>query len=166
MHRSKTTVEQLSLSAKVEDVMIREVIVIDSEATVRQAVDSMNKYEIGCLVVLEKGKVVGIVTERDILKRVIGKSIDVEETKIKEIMSQPVWVVDPNTDLETALHNMLRHKIKKLPVVKEKEDRLIGFLTLTDIARFQPKLLSKCKELLVKGKTPKRIQKVVDRYKS
>lgn len=159
MYRRKMAVEQLSLSAKVEDAMIREVIVIDSEATVRQAVDSMNKYGIGCLVVLDKGKVDGIVTERDILKRVIGKSRDAEETKIKEIMSQPVWVVDPNTDLESALQNMLRHKIKKLPVVLEKEDRLVGLLTLTDIARFQPKILSRCKELLVKGKTQRESRK-------
>ncbi len=148
--------QKLSSPFKVEHVMIRQVIVIDSDATVRQAVDSMNTYEIGCLVVLAKGKLEGIITERDILKRVIGKSRDVDETKAKEIMSQPVWVVDPNAGLETALQNMLRHKIKKLPVVTQEEDRLVGLVTFTDIARFQLKLLS---EFLVKGETPDRIKK-------
>jgi len=163
MCERKTAVDpQLLLPVKVEDVMIREVIAINSDATVREAVNSMNKYEIGCLVVLTRGKVDGIITERDMLKRVIGKNRDVNKTKIKEIMSRPVWVVTPNTELETALYNMLRQKIKKLPVVKE--DRLIGLVTLTDIARFQPKLLSKFKKLLVKGETPRRIRKVVDRY--
>ncbi len=150
------------LPVKVADVMIREVIAIGSDATVRQAVNLMNQYEIGCLVVLTEGIVDGIVTERDILKRVIGSNTDVDKTKIREIMSWPVWVVSPNTGLETALQNMLMQKIKKLPVVQD--DRLVGLVTLTDIARFQPKLLNKFKKLLVKGETPRRIQKVVDLY--
>lgn len=163
MYEGKTAMEMHVIApVKVADVMVKEVIAVDSVVTVREAVDLMNNYEIGCLVVLTGSRVDGIVTERDILKRVIGKSRDVNKTKIKEVMSRPVWVVSPNTELETALHTMLTRKIKKLPVVKE--DRLIGLLTLTDIARFQPKLLNKFKNLLVKGETPRRIQKVVDCY--
>jgi len=150
------------LPIKVADVMIKEVIAIDSDATVREAVNLMNKFEIGCLIVLTNSRVDGIVTERDVLKRVIGNNRHVDKTKIREIMSRPVWVVNPNTELETALQNMLSQKIKKLPVVKE--GRLIGLVTLTDIARFQPELLNKFKKLLVKEQTPRRIQKVFERY--
>lgn len=150
------------LPVKVADVMIKEVIAVDSAVTIREAVDLMNNYEIGCLVVITEGRVDGIVTERDILKRVIGKSRDVDKAKIKEIMSRPVWVVNPNTELETALQNMLTRKIKKLPVVKE--GKLMGLLTLTDIARFQPKLLNRYKRFLLKEETPRRIRKVVDHY--
>jgi len=163
MYEGKTAMDMhVVASVRVADVMVKEVIAVDSVVTVREAVDLMNNYEIGCLVVLTGSRVDGIVTERDILKRVIGKSRDVNKTKIKEVMSRPVWVVSPNTALETALHTMLTRKIKKLPVVKE--GRLIGLLTLTDIARFQPKLLNKFKTLLVKGETPRRIRKVVDCY--
>jgi len=163
MYEEKTAMDvHVLASVKVADVMIKEVIAVDSDATVREAVDLMNKYEIGCLIVLTGSRVDGIVTERDILKRVIGKRRDADKTKIREIMSRPIWVVGPNTELETALLNMLTQKIKKLPVVKE--GRLVGLVTLTDIARFQPKLLEKFKKFLVKGETPRRIQRVVDCY--
>lgn len=135
-------------SIKVADVMTKKVIAVDSAVTVREAVDLMNNYEIGCLVVLAKGGVDGIVTERDILKRVVGEDRDANRTRIKEIMSRSVWVVDPDTELETALQTMITQKIKKLPVVKG--GLLAGLLTLTDIARFQPKLANKFKELLWK----------------
>ncbi len=165
MYEEKTAMDVHILApVKVADVMVSEVIAVESVVTVREAVDLMNNYEIGCLVVLTEGRVDGIITERDILKRVIGKRRDADKTKTKEIMSRPVWVVSADTELETALQTMLTRKIKKLPVVKE--GRLIGILTLTDIARFQPKLLRKFKKLLVKGETPKRIQKVVERYVS
>lgn len=157
------TIDKHSLSpVKVADVMIKAVIAVDSDVTVKQAVSLMNKYEIGCLVVLTKGKVDGIVTERDILTRVIGNSRDVDKTAIKEIMSRPIWVANPTTELEIALRNMLKQKIKKLPVVQD--GKLVGLVTLTDIARLQPKLLNKFKRLLVKQETPKRIQRVVEHY--
>jgi len=163
MYEEKTVMDVHVLApAKVADVMVKEVIAVESGVTVKQAVDLMNHYEIGCLVVLTKDKVEGIVTERDILKRVIGKHRDVNMTKIKEIMSRPVWVVRSDTQLETALQTMLTRKIKKLPVVQE--GRLIGLLTLTDVARFQPKLLNKFRKFLLRVDTPKRIRKVADRY--
>jgi len=154
--------KQAVLPIKVADIMIKEVIAIGSDATVREAVTLMNKFEIGCLIVLTNGRVDGIITERDVLKRVIGSNRHVDRTMIREIMSRPVWVVSPNTELETALQNMLGHKIKKLPVVKE--GRLVGLVTLTDVARFQPELLNKFKKLLVGEQTPRRIKKVVERY--
>ncbi|MGD8505619.1 MAG: CBS domain-containing protein [Candidatus Bathyarchaeota archaeon] len=150
------------LPAKVADVMVRRVISVNSDVTVREAVALMNKFEIGCLIVLTNDRVDGIVTERDILKRIIGNCKDVDKTGIKEIMTRPVWVVNPNTELETALQNMLTKKIKKLPVVEG--GKLIGLVTLTDIARFQPKLLSKYKKSLETEQMPKRIRKVVNCY--
>jgi CBS domain-containing protein len=158
----KTIVSASLLSVRVSDVMIKKVIAVNSETTVKDAVNTMNKFEIGCLIVLTNNKVDGIITERDILKRIVGDGKDAGKTKIKEIMSRPVWVIDPNADLETALHYMLKRKIKKLPVVKR--GTLVGLLTLTDVARFQPELLNKFKKLLVNEQTPKRIQKVVNYY--
>lgn len=150
------------LPIQVADVMTKQVVAVDSEATVREAVGLMNKFEIGCLIILTSDKVDGIVTERDILKRVVGDNKDADKTRIKEIMSKPVWIIEPNAELETALKNMLRMKIKKLPVVEN--GKLVGLLTLTDIARFQPELLSKFKKILMEGQSPRRIQKVVNYY--
>ena len=162
MCEGKTAIDNSLLPIKVADLMIKNVIAVDSKATIREAANLMNKFEIGCLIVLTNGKVDGIVTERDILKRVVGENRDVDKTAIKEIMSRPVWVIEPNAELETALQHMLKIKIKKLPVVEN--GKLIGLLTLTDIARFQPELLNKFKKLIVEGHTPRRIQRVVNCY--
>jgi len=69
------------MSLKVEDAMVDEVISIDADATVKQAVDLMNKHEIGCLIVVRDGKAVGIITERDMLNRMLARSRDPEKTK-------------------------------------------------------------------------------------
>ena len=60
------------LPLKVRDVMVREVITVDEDSTVKEAVDIMNEFQIGSLIVLERGKAMGIVTERDFLRRVIA----------------------------------------------------------------------------------------------
>jgi len=150
------------MSLNVEDVMVEEVVTIEADATVQEAVDLMNKHEIGCLVVVLRGKPVGIITERDMLKRVLAKSIDPEKVKISEIMSAPLIVGRPGMEIEDAVRLMFKTKIKKLPVVQK--GRLIGLVTLTDLTRFQPHMIRILKRLSVKELPPKRLRKVVDYY--
>lgn len=151
-----------SLTLKVVDVMIREVITIDENATVKEATDIMNKFEIGCLIAIKKGKAVGIITERDLLKRVISELKDANKTKVKDVMSSPLVVVEPNMDLEEAVKLMFQMKIKKLPVVDGK--RLVGLISLTDTARFQPQMIKILKQLATRQAPPKSIKKVIDYY--
>jgi CBS domain-containing protein len=147
---------------KVEDVMVREVITIDENATVKEAAEIMNKFEIGCLIAVRKGKAVGIITERDLLKRVVAEAKDVNKTRVKDVMSSPLVVVEPNLDLEEAVKLMFQMKIKKLPVVEGK--RLVGLVSLTDIARFQPQMIKILKQLAVRQTAPKSMKKVIDYY--
>ena len=154
--------EETSLSLKVEDVMVKEVITIDEHSTVKEAAEVMNKFEIGCLIAVRKGKAMGIVTERDLLKRVVAEAKDATKTEVKDIMSSPVVVVEPSTDLEEAVKLMFQMKIKKLPVVDGK--RLVGLISLTDIARFQPQVLKILKQLAMKQAPPKSMKKVIDYY--
>ncbi|MGQ9530317.1 MAG: CBS domain-containing protein, partial [Candidatus Bathycorpusculaceae bacterium] len=126
--------EESGISLKVEDVMVKEVITIDENSTAKEAAEIMNKFEIGCLIAVRKGKAMGIVTERDLLKRVVAEARDANKTKVKDIMSSPLVVVEPDMDLEEAVKLMFQMKIKKLPVVDGK--RLVGLVSLTDIARF------------------------------
>jgi len=121
------------MSLKVEDVMVEEVISVSEKATVREAAELMNKHEIGCLVVTKNGKPVGIVTETDMVKRVILEPVDPEETKVSEIMSKPLVVGSPQMDVDEASKLMRRRKIKKLPIVNR--GRLIGLVTTTDLVR-------------------------------
>jgi len=150
------------LPLKVRDVMVKEVITVDQDSTVREAVDIMNEFQIGSLIVLERGKAKGIVTERDFLRRVIAGAKDVMNTKVKEIMTTPLVVVEPTMDLEEAVKLMFQSKIKKLAVVDA--NKLVGIVTLTDIARFQPQMIRMLKKLTAKQETPKSMQKVINYY--
>jgi len=154
--------KEARLPLKVGDVMVREVITVDENSTVKEAVDIMNEFQIGSLIVLGKGKAMGIVTERDFLRRVIAGAKDAENTKVREIMTAPLVVVEPSTDLEEAVKLMFQSKIKKLAVVDGK--KLVGIVTLTDIARFQPQMIKMLKQLTTKQTVPKSMQKVIDFY--
>ena len=150
------------VSLKVEDVMVEDVVTIDADETVKKAVAVMNKEEIGCLIVTKREKAVGIVTERDMLNRVLAQSRNPELTRVSEIMTAPLIVAEPKMELEEAARLMFKMKVKKLPVVSD--GRLVGLVTLTDIARFQPQIIKMLKKRFAVEQAPKRMQKVVDYY--
>lgn len=149
------------MSLKVEDAMVKEVITIDEKSTIKEAADLMNRFEIGCLIVTKNRKAVGILTERDLLKRVVSQTKNPRKTKVETVTSKPLIVVEPDMDLEEAAKLMFKLKIKKLPVVEN--GRLVGLVTLTDLARFQPQMIHILKKLS-KQMAPKRMKKVVDYY--
>jgi CBS domain-containing protein len=150
------------MSLKVEEVMVKTVITIDANKTTKDAADIMNRFEIGSLIVVKKDKAVGILTERDLMKRVISEARDPEKTKVGDIMSKPLIVVEPSTELEEAARLMFKMKIKKLPIVEQ--GKLLGLVTLTDLARFQPEMIKVLKQLAQTQQAPKRIEKVLDYY--
>ena len=150
------------MSLKIEDVMVEDVVTVEEDITVKKAVAIMNKYEIGCLVITKRGKPVGIITERDMLTRVLAESRAAEKTKVSEVMSRPLIVADPNMDLEEAAKLMFKMKVKKLPVVSD--GRLVGLVTLTDLARFQPQIMKILKKIQALEEAPKRMRKVADYY--
>lgn len=151
---------------KLEDVMVSEVITVEADATVKKAVELMNKNEIGCLIVVDREteKPVGIVTERDMLKRVLVELRDPRKTRVSEIMSTPLIFGTPHMDVEVAARLMFKKKIKKLPVVEN--GNLVGLVTLTDLARVQPEMIRVLKKLSLKKLPPKRMKKVLDYYVS
>lgn len=153
---------------KIREIMIRHVITVDSDYTVKLAANIMNRSGIGCVVVIEDGRVSGMLTERDILKRVVAVAKDPEKTFVREVMSTPVFVVEPDIQLEDAVRLMFKHKIKKLPVLENREgsDELVGLVTLTDIARVQSNLIEQLMEYF-KGEgeaPPKSMEKVMNYY--
>jgi len=150
------------LPLKVRDVMVLVVVAVDGNSSVKEAVDIMNEFQIGSLIVLERGRAKGIVTERDFLRRVTAEAKDVMNTKVKDIMTSPLVVVGPDADLEEAVKLMFQRKIKKLAVVDA--DKLVGIVTLTDIGRAAPQMIRMLKQLVAKQETPKSMQKVIDFY--
>ena len=118
---------------KIEKIMVRNVITLQTDASAYDAVKLMNKNRIGCLVVVYNGEIVGILTERDMLERVLEECKDPKETRVSEIMTRKVIVGKPDMQLIEATRLMFEEKVKKLPIVEGKQ--LIGLITLTDIAR-------------------------------
>ena len=147
---------------KVKDVMVTNVVTVDVGVSVRKAVERMNAQEIGCLVVQEKGHYAGILTERDVLKRVVVKARNPEKVFVGQVMSKPLTVVDPETSVEEAVKLMLEKRVKKLPVIKTK--KLVGLITMTDIASAHPGMVKFIRDLSAKYDVPKRIKKVIDYY--
>jgi CBS domain-containing protein len=121
------------MTMKVEEAMIKNVITLQQDVSAYDAVKLMNENRIGCLVVLQYGQVVGIITERDMLERVLEKCKNPKETNITEIMTKRVIVGKPDMQLAEAAKLMFEKKVKKLPIVEG--NRLVGLVTLTDLAR-------------------------------
>ena len=147
---------------KVKDVMVMNVVTVDVGVNVMKAVERMNKREIGCLVVLEKGNFAGILTERDVLTRVVAKARNPDKTLVGDVMSKPLIVVGPEASLEEALELMFEKRVKKLTVVKDK--KLVGLITMTDIARIHTAMVEHIKRLAAKYDLPKRMEKVIHYY--
>ncbi len=133
----------------VQDIMSPDVITVEASQTIKNAARSMAKFGISGLVVLHEGNLAGILTERDILMRVVTSGINPESVHVKDVMSEPVIVVNPDMPLKKAVNIMFHEKIKKLPVVEVNEEhiKLVGILSLTDVARLQPKLLEGIKAI-------------------
>jgi CBS domain-containing protein len=159
MAQEKTGENKVTL--KTASVMVKKVITVDEKASVKEAANIMNQFEIGSVIATRKGKPIGIITERDLLKRIVSNGRNAEKTIVKEIMSSPLIAISPDTDLEEAAHVMFEKKIKKLIVTEQ--NRLVGLVSLTDIARVQPmiKVLQKLSATL---DTTKSIQKVLNFY--
>lgn len=149
------------MSIEIHDVMVNKVITIKRHTTLENAVKLMNKHEIGCLIVEEEGKPIGIITERDLLKRVLATSKETRKTKAEQIMTKELISVSPKTEIEEAARLMFQKKIKKLPVVEN--GKLLGLVTLTDILRIQPQLIRMYK-IFSSDLAPRRMKKVFDYY--
>jgi CBS domain-containing protein len=151
---------------ELKDIMVKNVITVNPNATVKHAAKLMNQHNIGCLIVVGKGKVVGIVTERDILRKIVESSKDPEKTKVSEIMSTKLLVAAPNMDIVDAAKMMLQRKIKKLPIVTNK--KLVGLVSLTDIVRtvrIEPEIMNVIKDLTKSGwLPPKSMKNIVEFY--
>ena len=117
----------------VADVMSKDVATISSEEIVISAAKIMSDKKISCLVIMDSGKVAGIVTETDVLRRVGNKSKNIYQTKLGQIMSSPVESVTSDVSVLEASKIMGRKHIKRLPVMEG--GKLVGIVTQTDLVR-------------------------------
>ena len=144
---------------KIRELMVENIISVSSNASVHEAVRLMNKNGIGCLLVVDC--ISGILTERDMLERIIEKGKNPRETKVSEIMTKHVTVGTPDMELLDATKLMFEKKVKKLPIVEG--GKLVGLVTLTDIARARARKMETLKKIK-EEKTRKKIGKLLIKH--
>jgi CBS domain-containing protein len=101
-------------------------------ATVLEAVNQMNEHKIGALVVMDAGQVVGMFTERDVLRRVVGDERSPSATLVGQVMTSKVVCCDPDTDLEEIATLMKNRRIRHVPVCHG-DGRLLGMVSMGDV---------------------------------
>jgi CBS domain-containing protein len=122
--------------AKVLEGKGSEVLTIDAEATVFEAIKRMVEANVGALLVTAGGRVAGIVTERDYLRRVTLEGRTEEETLVREIMTSPLVYVTPDTSVDECMAVMTERRIRHLPVFADGRD-LVGVVSIGDLVKFK-----------------------------
>ncbi|UCC33533.1 MAG: CBS domain-containing protein [Candidatus Bathyarchaeota archaeon] len=124
----------------VKDIMSSPVFTIDGDATVNEAAQLMKEHELGCIIVVSKeGKPAGIITERDLVKRVLAKNAKASKLSAKEVMTSPLSTVDPDETLSDAAKRMSDLKIRRLGVMYK--GNLVGIISSKDILAVTPELI-------------------------
>jgi len=124
----------------VRDVMSSPVITVDEDATAVRVAELMEKHELGCIVVVNKeGKPIGIITERDLVTRVLAKNLKPDTVKAKDVMTTPLITIEPDRTINEAAKKMSRLNIRRLGVVYRGE--LVGLISSKDILAVMPELI-------------------------
>lgn len=116
--------------------MTKGVIYVAPTDNVQWVAEVMRKNDIDSVIVMEKKKGVGIVTEMDIIGKVVAEGRDPKTTKISEIMSSPLVTVSPDADIDDAVKRMVEANVKKLVVTQD--NRIVGILTDFDLLQVEP----------------------------
>ena len=106
---------------------------ISSDTTVSEAAAMMDQKSIGSVLVEKNNKIIGIMTERDILKKIVAKGENSDVLRVKDIMSYPIITIEANEDIEAASRKMCHNKIRRLVVTENNE--IIGKITANSISR-------------------------------
>lgn len=135
----------------VRDVMSSPVITIEEDAPVNKAAELMEKHGLGCIIVTnEEGKPLGIITERDLVARVLAKNVKPDSVRAKEVMTSPLITVEPHETINEAARRMSRLNIRRLGVVYK--GQLIGLVSSKDILAVMPELVENMQErALIEG---------------
>jgi CBS domain-containing protein len=120
------------MARSVGDIMTRNPRTVDAGDSVAEAARQMRDGDFGSVLVLDNGRVDGIVTDRDIAVRAVAEGRDPEFTQVSEIYSTGVATVEPSQSIEDAVQTMREHDIRRLPVVEN--GRPVGILSLGDLA--------------------------------
>lgn len=107
---------------------------VPSTYTISHAVDEMNRHRIGSIVVVEGNRLVGIFTERDVLRRVVGAALDPKVMRVADVMTKNLITITPETTIEEVMVIFTEKRVRHLPVIANGE--LVGLISIGDISRW------------------------------
>ena len=126
--------KELIAMSQVRDIMQKKVITIELQKTVQNAAVILKEKHISFLVVVKDSKPVGVISERDIVRKVVAENVDPKSTQLEVIMSKNFKWVEPNASIESAVQKMLNNNIRRLVVLED--ENLAGVITQTDLTEF------------------------------
>ncbi len=128
----------------VKDIMSKEVKLVRPDSSAQEVVATLNKFNIGSLVVVQKDKPVGIVTVRDVMNRLVEQYLAPKVLTARQMMTSPMTTINVEATVEEAAKLMAQKNVKTLPVMDK--DKMVGVVSFTDIAFKVPTLLSLLEE--------------------
>jgi CBS domain-containing protein len=124
----------------VKDTMSSPVVTLDEDETSNKAANLMDENDLGCVIVTNKqGKPIGIITERDLVIRVLAKNLKPDAVKVKEIMTAPLVTIEPEATISEAARRMSRLDIRRLGVMYK--GNLVGVISSKDVLGVMPELI-------------------------
>jgi signal-transduction protein with cAMP-binding, CBS, and nucleotidyltransferase domain len=123
---------------KIADAMTARPVSVEPDLTIEECARVMLTNHVGSLVIQKARKLMGIITEQDIVRKVVAKKMNPAKTRVKDVMVLDIITAEPSDDIYDALVLMRDNNIRHLPVVHK--GRLVGYLTIKDVLKIQPQL--------------------------
>lgn len=135
----------------VKDVMSSPAVTVEENSAANRVAELMDKHDLGCVIVTTKeGKSIGIITERDLVLRVLAKNIKPDTLEAREVMTSPLITIEPDATITETARRMSRLNIRRLGVVYK--GRLVGIISSKDVLGVMPELLETIQEkALIEG---------------
>ena len=135
---------------QVREIMSKNVVTVTPDITLHDAAKNMVEQDTKFLIVTDKERLIGIVTEWDFVKKVAKNEKNILDAKLGTIVTKKVIVIGPETEVSEAAEIMTQHNIKRLPIVEN--NVLIGVVTAMEIMAAEPKLVEQITELFMASK--------------
>jgi CBS domain-containing protein len=118
----------------VRDAMTNDPRSVEASTPIVEAARLMKQEDVGVIPIVEGDRLHGVITDRDIVIRIVAEGKDAQSATVGEAASQNVVTIDPQQELDEALRLMAQHQVRRLPVVEE-DGRLVGILATADVAQ-------------------------------
>ncbi|MFZ3059883.1 MAG: CBS domain-containing protein [Candidatus Methanoperedens sp.] len=121
----------MEVKMPVKEIMTRDVVTIDIKSDVQKLAKKMLDYDVGSIIITDRKQPVGIITERDIVRKIVSRNLKPDDISMRELMTTPLITIDTEEDVTDTMHKMVKMEIRRLPVVDN--GKLVGIVTDTDL---------------------------------